>query len=433
MVLLNNYKVIFLFFNLLAISCTFTFANQDGAFSFFPSLSAAEKQPYTNWLDDKASSYDRHTFLPSTADADLGAAVLWKIDETNEMITFAVAVKATGWLGFGISEAGGMLGSDIVLFRASDNSLVDSHVLEAFYPITDDCQNWNLVSSSTDDGWIMIETSRKLDTGDPQDHKIMNDEMLWVAPHRLISAWGDTEDVEYHGNNRGRITVRLFLNSSSNSSLQALREFLEARSDGYFEVREANYEIPARRTTYHEVCKTFSEVLEEISEVLEEKGVENQDTLTMLGAIPVISEETAPYVHHFVVSTQASCGGYDPQREMVYGWAPGDDGYALPEGIGFPLFETNNKEAMVVEIHYDNPNKDEGKLDSSGLRFYYSLEEQSQSAGLLQLGDPFVNLNGEGIFGGLSKYEFTCPEACSKSFLDSRGVTVLTECKCNQL
>lgn len=424
MVWLNNYKVIFLFFNLLAFSCPFTFANQDGAFSFFPSLSAAEKQPYTNWLDDKASYYDRHTFLPSKADADLGAAVLWKIDETNEMITFAVAVKATGWLGFGISEAGGMLGSDIVLFRASDNSLVDSHVLEAFYPIADDCQNWNLVSSSTDDGWIMIETSRKLDTGDRQDHKILNDEMPWVASSRLISAWGNTVDVGYHFDRRSSKAVRLFGNDSSTTSSEALQVVLEARSDGYFEVREANYEIPTQTTTYHRFCVTFNEISTQL------QLPQDQTMLTMLGAMPVISEETAPHVHHFTSYTVASCDNiYVAEHSLIYGWAPGSDGFALPEGVGMPIFDSNNRQALMLEIHYDNPGGAEGKLDSSGLRFYYSLEEQSQNAGLLQLADPFAEMRGKKIPNGLSEYEFSCSGGCSNLFLDNEGVTVLTECK----
>ena len=94
-----------------------------------------------------------------------------------------------------------------------------------------------------------------------------------------------------------------------------------------------------------------------------------------------------------------------------------------------PIFDSNNRQALMLEIHYDNPGGAEGKLDSSGLRFYYSLEEQSQSAGLLQLADPFAELRGEKISNGLSEYQFSCPGGCSNLFLDNEGVTVLTECK----
>jgi hypothetical protein len=38
-----------------------------------------------------------------------------------------VAVQATGWVGFGLSEAGGMLGSDMVIWDSQDPRLLEMH------------------------------------------------------------------------------------------------------------------------------------------------------------------------------------------------------------------------------------------------------------------------------------------------------------------
>ena len=136
--------------------------------SYFPSLSVEDKVQYQDWLSLHFNQYSSHTFLPSDGDTGLGAAVFWNID--GDDITFAVAVRATSWVGFGISEAGGMLGSDVALFRASQSdTLVDSYILESRSdPLTDDSQDWTLLSSETIDGWIIVEMTRKLDTGDNQ-------------------------------------------------------------------------------------------------------------------------------------------------------------------------------------------------------------------------------------------------------------------------
>jgi hypothetical protein len=67
-------------------------------------------------------------------------------------------------------------------------------------------------------------------------------------------------------------------------------------------------------------------------------------------------------------------------------------------------------------------------MDStSGVKFYYTETERAQEAGLLELGDPLVMLNGESVGNGLSKHEFSCPGLCSSVFLQQTQVTVLWE------
>ena len=47
----------------------------------------------------------------------------WTFDSTQKTITFNVVVRTTGWVGFGLSPNGGMVGSDVVIgWIASDGS-----------------------------------------------------------------------------------------------------------------------------------------------------------------------------------------------------------------------------------------------------------------------------------------------------------------------
>jgi hypothetical protein len=398
-------------------------ATKEVAESYFPNLSTAEKTDYTSWLNlNFGTSYARHSFLASTADPDLGAAVFWNID--GDEIDFAVAVRAEGWLSFGISEAGGMLGADVVRFETLNPSqLIDSYILEdRATPLTDDCQDWNLISTTINNGWIILEINRKLDTQDSQDHKIANDQELFIAPTRLIASWGDQSVVSYHGLNRARNAVRLFAEDSVSIS-EGITETLVQNSDGFFEVREDNYQISTADTNYHTVCKTFAQIQQEIGT--------SQSPLTVVGATPVISEGSAEFVHHFTVYIQTDCSDAGFDRSMVYAWAPGDEGWVLPDDVGFSMFGAANRQAILVEIHYNNPSGISGKRDSSGTRFYYSKEERSQKAAILELGDPNVKLGGEAINNGLTQYEFSCPGECSSAFLGGSSVTVLAECKQN--
>ena len=44
----------------------------------------------------------------------------WNYNPTDSNLTFAVRVQTTGWVGFGISPNGGMVGSDVVIGWVQD-------------------------------------------------------------------------------------------------------------------------------------------------------------------------------------------------------------------------------------------------------------------------------------------------------------------------
>jgi hypothetical protein len=315
---------------------------------------------------------------------------------------------------------------------AKPDELVDSHVVEGYVkPTVDDCQDWVLKGAVAEGGWIIVETSRMLDTKDGQDHAIKNDAALWDPPTRIIAAWGDQSEVNYHGKASSRSSVRIFADHSHDeeaTEMQALVDILEAQSEGHFDIGSKDFEIPAEETTYEDVCVPFDELNITLAE--------GQTGVTMTGAIPVITEETRPYVHHFVVYAVSDCSWQAMlTRSMIYGWAPGDEGWALPENVGFPLFDGPNNQAIIVQIHYNNPDEIPAMKDSSGVRFYFTNEEREHTAGLLEIGDPLVSMRGTDIADGLQRYQFSCPDKCSTAFLggrnrdsgESEGVTILSE------
>jgi hypothetical protein len=113
------------------------------------SVDIVDRTVYKDWLAERASDYTNSMFPASTTDADNGAAAFWKIEEP--CIQFSVAVQATGWVDFGISEAGGMLGTDVALFRAAEpTTLGDSYILVERFPSVEDCQHRELLSSITE-------------------------------------------------------------------------------------------------------------------------------------------------------------------------------------------------------------------------------------------------------------------------------------------
>ena len=103
------------------------------ASSYFSKVSTDEKEVYklgSYSLLVISSSYI-HAILFSNDDKD-GAAIFWNINKDDTVtIDFAIAVRSEGWVGFGLSEAGGMMGSDMALFSvANPDDIVDAYVVD---------------------------------------------------------------------------------------------------------------------------------------------------------------------------------------------------------------------------------------------------------------------------------------------------------------
>jgi hypothetical protein len=183
-----------------------------------------------------------------------------------------------------------------------------------------------------DNGFIMFETRRLLDTEDPQDRAIVNDASTLVPAHHVIAAWDDSEAVGYHGLNRARGAIRFF---GQGNDLATFRTEMARSSEATFEVRSMNHEIAAMETEYANTCIGRDELIGA-------QGLpDTEDQLYIVGFEPFLSEGTEAYVHHFVVSSslEGNCTkAAESFGEITYIWAPGDGPLAFPDNMGSPLF-----------------------------------------------------------------------------------------------
>lgn len=316
------------------------------------------------------------------------------------------------------SQAGGMKGSDMVIFETATNDIFDAHVLGNINagPVRDDCQNWELTNLKVDDGFIIFEVTRLIDTGDSFDRAIVDDSDLFVAPHRVIAAWGETEKVSYHGaDNRVRSSIRFH-----RQGIDEMTEFQETMSEGAegsFELRAVDYPIKAIDTEYRKFCFAQTDLVQ--------LGMRANTDLHVVGIEPVIDEDAKRYVHHFVLyasertnegdGTQDFCDGIE-QEETAYSWAPGEGPFTLPSNVGGPL-GTGGFQSYQLEIHYDNPSLITGAFDSSGVRMFFTSKKREHDMGILELGDGDIFLAGQSVAGfsasGYTTHSFTCPDSCS--------------------
>ena len=294
----------------------------------------SDNDPYVTWFQNRGSNLDHSIFMPSAADPDHGTALHWTVNTTHIHIGFAA--RALGWMGFGLSENGGMRGSDMLLFRADQpNNVTDGYVLDQLFPLEDNCQSWDLIYSQTHDGFLVIETTRLLNTGDSQDLVIQNDSDLFVEPHHVMSAWGDNEGGwTYHGNRRAASAVRFF--GDGLDVKESFRLSMEAEAEGSFFLGAEEFLIPNVETTYQDFCLGAAQ--------LENAGVPLTESLHVIGVEPIVDNRTTKLVHHFTSNIRSgpqgdnvNCLAAGGRRETLYGWAPGALPLMFPSNVGIPI------------------------------------------------------------------------------------------------
>jgi hypothetical protein len=214
-------------------------------------------------------------------------------------------VNGNGWVGFGIAEAGAMKGADIVYYESSSPmTITDAYSLDFVAPMPDISQDWTLLATSSEGGWLTVEASRALDTQDPQDLTIQDDSWPAIDGTRIIAAWGTTPSIMYHGlTNRVAGQVRFFTPGPADP-LAAIKADNAVKT---FSILQKSFAIPSKPTTYDHQCIKASALAPDAN------GAKRH----LLG-FEYVRDPTAQgpkgNVHHFVLScfaTSVKYPGYD--------------------------------------------------------------------------------------------------------------------------
>ena len=394
---------------------------------------------YQEFLSKYSSEYDSSHCLSDEF------CIHWKLTEGNE-IELAVAVAGvSGWVGFGLSEAGSMAGSDIVVYEAKFDSLKDYYALDYARPVEDSCaSDWEFLDATVSDEFLAFRAKRALDTGDPQDRALVDDSELTLFATSIIGSWGDEDAMTFHGpNNVARGSARFFAavddgetatETSSKTSVSGTTpktaiEVLQGRSDGSFLVQEQDFPIPEVETTYYSACFNVSDVLTE---------VQMTTGVYLTGAEYIPSNmaggmDTTPYVHHMVGTvryTDCPPPGEEPRGgDLFFAWAGDKERQptVFPENAGLKVGGADGVRSVAAQFHYDNVNEVTDLLDSSGIRWYYVSDPLEHEIGLLRFGDAVVSVAGSIVgLGGPAKHAYHCPGSCTESAFEET-ITVFAE------
>ncbi|KAJ1550663.1 hypothetical protein HK096_005686, partial [Nowakowskiella sp. JEL0078] len=307
-------------------------------------------------------------------------ALHWAVH--NDIISLGIqadqgGLSSANWFAFGLSEAGGMNGADIVVISKNDQnkwSVSDMFSSNQGTPVLDKTQDWNLDVSpfevSSANASVSVVISRKLNTCDPADYAVKT-----AYLHHVIWAIGSSQTLSYHGASsdfHGQSQINFLPSDAQKKEVQTL-ESMDQHSFKNITIAMQNVAIPNVQTSY--LCVNY--------------------------ALPTDAKyHVVEYIHHIImygciVNPQSFGTVYDcssmPRScpTFMLAWAPGISTVDLPSEAGFPIGK-DSVNWVTLQVHYNNPNLDAGVVDSSGMQVTYTPQLRPNDMGVFTLGSTDV-------------------------------------------
>ncbi|XP_078044761.1 tyramine beta hydroxylase isoform X2 [Augochlora pura] len=245
--------------------------------------------------------------------------------------------------------------------------------------VQQDCENfaWRRRGNVT-----KFTFSRKFDTCDRNDYVMERGttHLVWLRGNGPLSSLAGLQisDAEASGMMRTEL-IRVFHKKPIFPSNAWKLELLTHR-----------VKVPSKETTYW--CR-----MHKLPPILSKKH-------HILQFGPVIQTGSEHLVHHIEVFQcigpadleipmyDGPCDGADRPKEtqtckkVLAAWAMGADAFIYPEEVGFSIGGKDLNPYVMLEVHYNNPDIEEGKIDSSGIRFILTSSLRKYDAGVIELG-----------------------------------------------
>uniref|UniRef100_A0A9J8CB34 Monooxygenase, DBH-like 1, like n=3 Tax=Cyprinus carpio TaxID=7962 RepID=A0A9J8CB34_CYPCA len=290
----------------------------------------------------------------------------WGFDEIQGTILFELTVNTSGWVGFGFSPKGGMTGADIVIGGVGPEGryFTDRHAVGKSMPLVDQQQNYKLLSLTESDGKTVMKFQRSIGSCDENDLPITN------LPMKLIYAYGQTDDITYHTNRRGTKELNLL----------KYMPRVNPPNSNFFDITMVNFTVPANQTHYH--CKIVRAPTFDRKQHIyrTEPVITNPDLVHHLLLYRCPPSVTEPFEAECYTGVDREC------METVAVWGVGGGAFEFPEVAGLPIGGNVGGFLYRLEVHYNNVNKSAGRVDNSGLRFYYTSDLRQHDAAVLMTG-----------------------------------------------
>ncbi|XP_019644474.1 PREDICTED: DBH-like monooxygenase protein 1 [Branchiostoma belcheri] len=304
----------------------------------------------------------------------------WRLDA--DTITFRASVATLGYVGFGISPNGDMIGSDIVTGFVTDHGdtfCYDRYASARTTPTIDASQDWRLEASGENGTHTFLQFSRNLVLCDSTDRTIKAGTTRVIWAYHNQDPQHDTA-LMYHGETRGARSLML-LDVPQNrempddvQTIDLLNTYSVMKKQTVYWYR--GFKVPDFGGKRHIIA--FEPVLQPGHEGM----IHHMDLYTCLKDVDPDMYDGVQHARH----SRDFPEDWHSCKIRLVAWEVGGEGIYYPEKAGLSVGGPDDPTFFLMETHYNNPQHKTGIVDRSGLRVLYTSELRQHDLGYMQLG-----------------------------------------------
>ncbi|XP_021507619.1 dopamine beta-hydroxylase [Meriones unguiculatus] len=344
----------------------------------------------------------------------------WNISYVQEIIHFQLQVHGlTAGVLFGMSDRGEMENADIImLWTDGDRAyLADAWSDQKGQIHLDAQQDYQLLQAQRTPDGLALLFKRPFVTCDPKDY-LIEDDTIHLVYGILEEPFQSLEAINTSGLHTGLQRVQLLKSEFPTPAMPADVQTME--------IRAPNVSIPNKETTYWcyitELPQGFARHHIIMYEAVITEG--NKDLVHHMEVFQCADEyETIPKFNG-PCDSKMKPDRLNYCRHVLAAWALGAKAFYYPEEAGVSFGGLGSSRYLRLEVHYHNPEKIQGRRDSSGIRLHYTSTLRSYDAGILELGlvyTPLMAIPPQETEFVLTGY---CTDKCTQKALPPSGIHI---------
>ncbi|XP_021050319.1 dopamine beta-hydroxylase [Mus pahari] len=344
----------------------------------------------------------------------------WNVSYVQEIIHFQLQVQGlrAGVL-FGMSDRGEMENADLImLWTDGDRAyFADAWSDRKGQIHLDSQQDYQLLQAQRTSDGLSLLFKRPFVTCDPKDY-VIEDDTVHLVYGILEEPFQSLEAINTSGLHTGLQRVQLLKTEVPTPSMPEDVQTMDIRAPDIL--------IPGSETTYW--CY-----------ITELPPHFPRHHIIMYEAI--ITEGNEALVHHMEVFQCAAESEDFPKfngpceskmkpdrlnycRHVLAAWALGAKAFYYPKEAGVVFGGSGSSRFLRLEVHYHNPQKLQGRQDSSGIRLHYTATLRRHNAGIMELGlvyTPLMAIPPQETAFVLNGY---CTDKCTQMALENSGIHI---------
>ncbi|KAG5875052.1 hypothetical protein JTB14_026183 [Gonioctena quinquepunctata] len=356
---------------------------------------------------------------------DNSVTMHWTLDYSTETVIFEIHLPTGyGWFAVGFSQRGKIFPADYcLLWENLDGkiSLQDTFSNDKGVLYSDkhqDCVGFRIKSRKE---FLKFTFERKFDTCDENDYIIQEGttHIVWSrGKHKLYQVNG--LNISSPAEDNGMVRVHLLKNINMTTKLPSYVEVLDIVTD--------KVEVPSEETTYW--CHVFKlpEEYKEKHHIYQYESHIQASSQGIVHHMEVFHCEAEP--QEDIPLYVGNCFAKDrpPKtqvcKRVLAAWAMGAPPFVYPKEAALPIGGKKFNPHIMLEVHYNNPERKAGMIDSSGIRFHVSKKLKEMDAGVIELGLEYTDKMA--IPPGQESFPLIgyCTSACTAMGLPPEGITI---------